>query len=121
MAIAWPATLPARVRRPGHSETPRLPRSSFEADAGPPIERRKGTVRMAELDCTMIMTTAQVAIFEAFVFDTLVGGVLPFTFLHPRKQSVVTVRLADVDGEPWSVRPLSGVEWDVSFKLRVVG
>lgn len=93
--------------------------ASFASDAGPPIERPKGTLRMADTAFPFIMTAAQVAIFEEFVADDLAHGTLPFLIEHPRRRCQVTVRMT---GEPrYTIRVFASLEWLVSFRARVIG
>ena len=84
---------------------------------GAPIGRRRSTVQLSTVTFAFVLTTAQVAVFEAFVQDTLAGGVLPFTIAHPRKGSTVTVYLA---GEtPYRIAAFSPDAWSVSFSALV--
>lgn len=84
MSAFWPTSLPQKPLVNGDEELVIRPKSSFQPDAGPPIQRRKGTVKLSRLAINMRMTEAQTAQFEAFVDDDLGGGALPFLFNHPR-------------------------------------
>lgn len=117
--ISWPTTLPGHVRREGYEEAPAMRFASFASDAGPPIERPKGTMRMTDTAFPFIMTAAQVEIFEDFVADDLAHGTLPFLIEHPRRGVQVSVRMT---GEPrYTIRVFAALEWLVFFRARVIG
>lgn len=119
MTAVWPASLPEYVLREGFNEQPLMKRATFESDTGPPIERPKGTVRLARLAVTMWMNTEQLATFEDFVFTDLRQATLSFFILHPRRREQVKVK---IDGEPpYQIAEGGHERWDVSFSLLVIG
>jgi hypothetical protein len=114
----WPVSLPCRPLR-GFDETPRVAKATFESDTGPPIERPKGTIRMADANVVFRMTTAQMAVLEDFVRTTLQQATLPFTFRHPRRDVDVKVRLPG--DNPYQCSEAGPGLWSVSMKFLLIG
>lgn len=116
----WPSTLPQFVRRSDFQLEAFRPKVSFEPDEGLAIERRKGTVDIDDMSCTVYLKTQpidQLQIFRDFIDDDLAGGVLPFLFRHPitGEQCV-----GKIEGDrPYRLQAVSGVEYTASFELRV--
>jgi hypothetical protein len=81
---SWPASLPQKPLLGGWSWAPRDNRVSFQPDAGPAIERRRGTAVVHEYEARFPpLTKAQVAEFETFFEDTLVSGTLRYSWDDP--------------------------------------
>jgi hypothetical protein len=118
MTATYPGTLPEFVVASGYNEQPQMPKASFTADVGPPIERPKGTFKMREIASSAIMIDAELAIFEAFVWDDLAQGSLPFMGNHPRLGTTVKLKLKG--DQPYSIARY-GVDWQVSATLLVLG
>lgn len=117
MTALWPNSLPQSPLVDGYSEIIKRPKVSFSPDVGPPIQRRKGTVKLSSISINMVMTSAQVEQFEAFHDDTLSGGALPFLFSHPRTENQITAWIPG--DEPFQVNSISPSHWTVSFVLLV--
>lgn len=117
MTAAWPASLPLRVDRHPYQEAPQPATVLFRPEVGPPIGRRRSTVRLSIATFAFVMTTAQVATFETFVANDLAGGVLPFTIRHPRTDATVTVTL--IDETPYGIAWFSPEAWTVTFRALV--
>lgn len=113
----WPSSLPEYVQRAGYSESPAMPKASFAADAGPPLERPKGTMRMTTLSCSMRMTAQQLETFEQFVYRDLARGTLPVQMPHPRTREQVKARFTG--DKPYRIAPTGGNTWIVSFDILV--
>ncbi len=125
MTAVWPVSLPTVWLSDGYGERPVMPRASFQADVGPPIERPKGTYRMHEIRCSMLMTPDQFDDFEAFVFDDLAQGSLPFDGPHPRLGGTSRMKIK-ADDAPYSMEvfrtfDLNGQNCLVSMTLLVLG
>ena len=118
MTAFWPASLPQYVLQDGWSETPLMPRASFETDVGSPIERPRGTYRMSEMPCVMQMTAAQLDLFEDFVQNDLGRGSLAYYGFHPRKQTQALLKITG--DKPYSITSI-GAHFEVSFTLRALG
>lgn len=119
MTAAWPASLPLRVDRHPYQEVPQPATVLFRPEVGPPIGRRRSTVRLSIVPFAFVMTTAQVATFETFVAGDLAGGVLPFTIRHPRTDATVTATL--IDETPYGIAWFSPEAWTVTFRALVRG
>lgn len=52
-------------------------------DAGPPKVRRRFTAAPTPLTGSMTVDVAQLAIFQTFIRDTLLGGAVPFDWVRP--------------------------------------
>lgn len=117
---SWPSTLPQLVRRGDFQVEAVRPKVSFEPDEGLAIERRKGSVDIDDMACTVYLKTQpvdQLAIFRRFVDDDLDGGVQPFIFRHPLTGGQC---VGKIEGDrPYRLQPVSGVEYTASFTLRV--
>lgn len=87
---AWPGTLPAYVQENGFTEIPMPVSIESEMDIGPAKIRRRFTKAPKRFQCQMMMTGAQVTTFETFWETTLLGGVLPFDWVHPRTRVAQT-------------------------------
>jgi hypothetical protein len=118
MTVFWPGSLPQVPLVDGNSETALRPKASFDTEIGPPIVRRRGTVKISKMPVQMAMTKQQAQTFEAFVDDEIGGGSLPFYFQHPRKERQIT---AWIEGdEPYQFEWISFDFIRVSFTLRVI-
>lgn len=87
----WPGTLPQFVLQDGYREDlgDALLRSSM--DTGPAKRRARFTAAPKELTVTIVMTSAEVDIFETFYVTTLGNGALKFTYFNPRTEAVEEV------------------------------
>lgn len=79
----WPATLP----QAGAMNVTGVPQSniiSFEPEVGPTIDRRRASAAHLIRDITLPnITVDQYNDFVEFFRDTLLSGVLPFTWVDP--------------------------------------
>lgn len=89
-------------------------------DAGP-AKTRIRFERPSTMSVEFLMTTAEVTIFESFVNTTLSGGVLRFTFTHPRKLSSVEVRIvAGQDGGMYNVTYVAPGYWGITMQWEIL-
>ena len=107
------------MRRSSYQEAPFAPSFEYPTDAGEPIEIPMMTARFAEIEGSMFMTTEQLRLFDDFVWFELDQGVRSFLFPRPSSDGLVVVTLVGSGGRRYQSRPISGVEWEVSFKLRM--
>lgn len=119
MTAAWPASLPQRADRHPYQETPQPAVTMFKPEVGSPIIRRRSTVHLSAATFAFVMTSAQVATFEAFVKSTLASGALPFTIRHPRTDAVVTATF--IDETPYGIAYFAPEAWTVTFRALVRG
>lgn len=108
----WPATLPANPRRSGLTRQPRPNIVSFGTEVGPGKRRRRSTARTKLWGLQFFMTATQLATFESFFEDDLKDGALSFNWVDPADSTTWSL-LFDADN-PYSVTPVSGVEFLVS-------
>ncbi len=80
----WPVTLPQKPVVGGWSRTPQDNRVVFQPDVGPPIVRRRATVRAHNYEATFpVITDAQLVIFDAFFETDLADGSLHYLWFDP--------------------------------------
>lgn len=114
----WPTTLPQTVER-GFTESIGLNVLRTPMDAGPAKLRRRSS-RPQTMSVTFLMTTAQVAILENFVLNTILG-VYRFYFNHPRKQTQIEVRIIPgSDGSHFTSTYRAPGYWGVSLQLEIL-
>ncbi len=87
-------------------------------DAGP-AKQRKRSNKPQTLSVSFLMTTAQVAIFETFVKDTI-KGTARFGFSHPRLGTVQEVRIIPSDGQLYNINYLAPERWSVSMQMEIL-
>lgn len=119
MTAVAPAFINDYVFFNGYSEQPRMPNASFESDTGLPIERPKGTVKLVDLNISVILTPEQVETWEDFVQTDLEQATGDFYMLHPRRQVQVRVRLRG--RPPYSLIKHTPDYWRLSFQVTVIG
>jgi len=117
----WPISLPqAPITRALEVSPPDLlVRSSM--DVGPAKVRRRATVGVTVFAIEMAMTATQLATFETFWRDTVLGGALTFDFKNPQTGAAAAeMRFADTPS--WSPKaPRTGSEyWSVRFRLELL-
>jgi hypothetical protein len=114
----WPTTLPQTVER-GFTESIGLNVLRTPMDAGPAKMRRR-SVRPETLSVQFLFTTAQVAILETFIIDTL-QGVYRFGFRHPRKGTTVETRIVPTsDGQYFTAAYRAPGYWGISLQLEIL-
>ncbi len=80
----WPVTLPQRPVIGGWSRTPQDNRVVFQPDVGPPIVRRRATVRAHDYEATFpTLTDAHLVTFDAFFETDLADGSLHYLWIDP--------------------------------------
>lgn len=119
MTAIWPASLPQYVLSGDYGEAPRMAAVSFDSDTGPAIDRPKGTVKLTDIACSVVMTDEQLGTFEDFVHTDLGQATQPFYARHPRKGEQAKVKL--VGRPPYQIAEVVPGSWRVSFKLLVIG
>jgi hypothetical protein len=83
MVDAWPAGLP-QCFIVGYSEGAGDGGVlEYQPDQGPSISRRRTAAATHPLSGQMRMTRDQIATLRAFLYTTILGGSLPFTFPDP--------------------------------------
>jgi hypothetical protein len=115
---SWPGTLPDFVTIDGFQET--IPSNVIRSgmDTGPPKLRRRATSAPRPINCTQILTAAQVADLETFYMTTLTGGTQQFTWKNPRTGGAVTT-MRFVDPPSW-VSAGGGGYYEASYKLEIL-
>ena len=112
--IVWPVTLPQSFliddyQREGHNN---VIRSAMET--GPPKCRRRYTAAVQQIQTSMIMTPAQLLIFEDFYENTILDGALEFEIPDDINGGTMDVKFRD----KYTANFL-GTVWRVSMPLAI--
>lgn len=86
---AWPSSLPDKFLQGGFVETWSKQSLKSEMDVGFKI-RRRTSQKYGMITANMLLTQAQLATFETFYDETLVGGSLTFTHEDPLRGGTKT-------------------------------
>lgn len=114
----WPASLPEYVLENGFSET--MPEQAIESqtDGGPAKIRRRFTTNFRPLKFTIRVEPELVETFETFYFETLEGGTLPFSWVHPRTRAACNMRFRRPAP---TIRPIgTGEAVDISMSVEIM-
>lgn len=79
----WPGTLPQKPLSGSWSRVPQINNVAFEPAVGPPIVRRRGSVRTHMVRGRFGMSQAQIVTFETFYETDLKDGSLSFDWVDP--------------------------------------
>ena len=113
----WPASLPQLVAVDGYGESPPDTALRSGMDTGPAKVRRRTTAGIRPLSVQQHLDAGQVEILDAFYVETLQGGALAFDWVHPRTQSLATLRFV----RPPAYRPQgSDAAWRSIMQLEIV-
>jgi len=106
MAQTWPAQLQQKLNEASFSET--LGDTAIRSSTGIGLEkvRRRYTVGVDKLSCSIFIEKDEVALFKTFYNTTLNGGVLSFDFTDPFTDTLTEFRFNT--SEPPSLRPVGG-------------
>jgi hypothetical protein len=85
----WPVELPQIPIATDYGEKPEDQVARTKPDEGPLKKRRRTTIRIVEIPCSMEITSAQWETLLVFYYDTL-GECMPFDWLHPRTGNLST-------------------------------
>lgn len=115
--FVWPISLPQNVQQ-GYSEDRGLNIIRTSMDAGPAKQRKIGASPDV-LNVSFIMTDAQLATLETFVFTTI-NGISRFGFPHPRTHNVVEVRIVPQSNKLYSLSNVTVNTWNVGMTLEIL-
>jgi len=94
MVDAWPGTLPQRLLLNGASLGVGDGLTEYQPDVGPPITRRRTAAIARPLSGSMMLSDAQVTVFETFFYTTILSGALSFSFPDPRTGATLLVKFS---------------------------
>jgi hypothetical protein len=118
-AYSWPTSLPQQPTLSGYSESMVVNVISTPMDNGPGKTRRR-SARPTPIQCTFIMSSAQLVTLEDFVRNTLLC-VRRFNFRHPRLETTVEVKIVPANGgEMYKTSPIGGELWSVSIDMEIL-
>jgi hypothetical protein len=89
---AWPGILPSAPLAQHFREDAASALLRTEMDQGPAKLRRRTTAGVAVLEVAYLLSRAQVAALDAFYAGALSGGMLAFSYTHPRTGATVQCR-----------------------------
>lgn len=113
----WPGTLPQFVFEQGYSEKLNDQTQESTVDVGPPKIRRRFTKQIRTFTVQMRFTPTQKDTFEGFWQDTLLGGSMPFTWVHPLTRVSTVFRFRKPAP---SFTSIGGADSIVSFTMETV-
>lgn len=113
----WPSALP-QYPDAGFSENIGALILRTPMDAGPAKQRKRGN-SPNKMTVQYLMTTAQVELLENFVNDTL-DSVARFGYYHPRKKTMVEVRVIPQSGDLFTVQYKAPGYWTVNLQLEIL-
>ena len=85
-------------------------------DKGPAKVRRRTTANVRPISFTLNLTSAQVAVLDAFYEVGTYSGVDAFDFIHPRTNETVSARFT----EPPSFSEREGVLYTANVSLEIL-
>lgn len=107
--INWPNNLPQFVSEDGYSRNPLSNVVRTSVSFGPAKTRRRTTKKIENLGFNIVMSKAQLDIFENFFDNTLGFGALSFNFPDPENLgSTIEIRFVTDQGAGYSITPESG-------------
>lgn len=120
--INWPSFLPQFIDREGYTRTPRSVLVRTEVSSGPPKVRRRSTARSQTLTVNMVMSKAQLDIFEQFFTQNLGYGALSFNFPEPENPtSTIVVRFDSSSDTLYSITPDGDtIDFSVALNLEIL-
>lgn len=88
----WPISLPQSPLADSFRETVADNTIRSQVDQGPAKLRRRATAAVGLISCGFLLDKMESAVLSDFYKTGLSGGVLPFTFRHPRTGGSITCR-----------------------------
>lgn len=114
----WPAGLPQFPRSQAFNGGPQDSATRFQPEYGPPILRRRTTANPQVYDATFPnLSAAELAIFEAFFDDDLVGGAVSFAWRDPIRGDVARWMILSNGDLSYSITPRRGGLNDLSLRM----
>ena len=113
----WPVTLPLEPIIDSITETPPNLTIRTEMDAGPAKVRRRYTVGVRLFEVSYVFSPAEMSIWENFYENTIMDGILSFTYPHPRRWGLsIVVRLV----EPPKYKSKGGGYYEIDMQLEML-
>lgn len=110
----WPVTIPQSPEREGYAERPGFPVIQAPVD-GPQLSRRRYTAVPKGYSCSFFLTSAELAIFDAFFITDLSYGTLAYDWKE-RGIAANPTRSFRIVEEPQTAY-LGGNYWRVTLTL----
>jgi len=120
MIASWPSTLPQAPDADGYQEQAPDLTLRTSMDTGPAKVRRRGAARPWVMQVSFTLTAEQSETLRAFVYDTLSGGALRFTWVHPRMGAAIECRLRGTGENLYTLTPSGAAHWVASLSLEVL-
>ena len=118
VSYTWPITLPKSPQK-GYKESLGANIVRTPMDAGIAKQRRR-SASPDILSVQYLMTTAQVAIFDDFVANSL-RGIRRFGYIHPRKLTTVEARIIPQGGgNLYNTSYLAPGYYTIDFQLEIL-
>lgn len=86
-----------------------------DMDVGPAKVRRRTTANIRPISFNMFLTKAETALLDSFFLNDVMSGAIPFDFIHPRTDQLVSARF--VEPPQYSNRSIG---YNVSISLEIL-
>lgn len=113
---SWPSQLPQRPIADGYNESLQSQVIRTQMDAGPAKSRRRFTAAARMVTARYVLTTSQVAAFEAWFVSDIGAGALAFDW--PHRSGTISARITG--DPPYRLSPLGGELWRLDMTLEVL-
>lgn len=94
--VDWPVTLPQSPLVAGYQEQPENTMLRTDMETGAAKQRRRFTAAPRNIAMSIMLTDAQMDIFEDFFFNDIKGGSISFEWVHPRTGDPATFRFTQM-------------------------
>lgn len=101
----WPSSLPQAPLLDSYSEKYTTLAQAVTTGNKSILVRRNSTRAQDKISVSFNLTKEQVGYFERFYYNTLAGGTLRFSFIHPRTKSVIDVSFDPTSDNSFSIEP----------------
>ena len=116
----WPVDLPQEILMGDYQETTPKITIRTPMGAGPSKTRRISGLNSRFINASLLMTKAQVVIFDEFFMTTLLGGSLTFEWTNPRTGAACDCRIVAGESDSPTYGQASGDLIKVSFQLEIL-
>ncbi len=111
----WPTSLPQSPLQDSYRETAADNTIRTTMEQGPAKLRRRATSAVSKLAIGFILSPAQMNTLQSFYTSGTSGGIIPFTFPHPRTGNSVSCRMT----APPSIAAIGGY-FKVALEMEVL-
>ncbi len=107
----WPMSLPIAPLLASYRETHKSLTSSITTGNKSVIMRKVTTRVQKPMPVVFNFSKEEMTIFENFVYDTLEGGAVRFTFQHPRLKTIIEVTFDPSQENVFTIEPQDSMDF----------